>query len=119
MVTLVPDETATCGGMAFEIAPKHAKAVLAGLDHREKNGYERHQEDCLLANGKTVDCLVYLAGESNEAFLGDAPLEEIAAQISNASGPSGSNKEYLLKLAQALREHRLHDDHVFELEQLV
>lgn len=92
---------------------------MAGLDHREKNGYERHQVDCALKNGQTVNCLVYLASESNVAFLGEAPQKEIVAQIRTATGPSGSNKEYLLKLAQALREHGLHDDHVFELEKLV
>lgn len=119
VVTLVPRAMATCGGMAFEVSEVDAETVLAGLDYREKNGYERHQVDCLLCNGDTVNCLVYLASESNDAFLGDRPSAEIAAQIRTASGPSGSNKEYLLKLAQALREHGLHDDHVFELEKLV
>lgn len=119
VVTLVPDAAASCGGMAFEIASQHAESVLTELDYREKNGYERHQVDCLLSTGETVDCLVYLAGKNNEAFLGDAPMAEIAAQIRTAEGPSGSNKEYLLKLAQALREHDLQDDHTFELERLI
>lgn len=119
VVTLLPDATDTCGGMAFEILRTDADPVLTRLDYREKNGYERHQVDCTLQNGETVSCLVYLAGESNDAFLGDCPAPEMAAHIRTAVGPSGSNKEYLLSLAQALRDNGLHDDHVFELESLV
>ncbi len=119
VVTLVPDAQGVCGGLAFEVAADTADQILDRLDYREKNGYERHQLDCRLDNGEVVNCLVYVAGESNEAFLGDSQLQQIAEQIRTASGPSGSNMEYLYKLAHALREFDIHDDHVFELEKQV
>ncbi len=128
VVTLIPDLAGSCDGMAFRIPPDEVAGVVEQLDYREKNGYERHQIDCQLApvecGGKvlpatTVNCLVYLAGQSNHAFLGEAPMAQIAAQIERSQGPSGSNREYLLELAAALREHSLEDEHVFELERLL
>lgn len=61
--------------------------------------------------------LIYLASDDNPAFLGDAPLDEIAQQIANAHGPSGPNRDYLVNLAQALRELGAKDAHIFALEQ--
>ena len=45
VVTLVPMPGARCVGVAFRIAAPEVESVLAHLDHREKNGYERHHVD--------------------------------------------------------------------------
>lgn len=37
----------------------------------------------------------------------------------NELGPSGQNKEYLYKLAEALRNMGVHDPHVEELDRMV
>lgn len=65
--------------------------------------------------------MVYIGTTDNEQFVGPAPASEIAKQIHETYGPSGWNAEYLLNLAQALREISpgVRDDHVFELEKLV
>jgi cation transport protein ChaC len=44
---------------------------------------------------------------------------EIAAQIRDAHGPSGSNAEYALELAAALRSIEADDDHVFAIADLL
>ena len=44
VVTLIPSPGARCGGMAYEV--EHT--VFEHLDHREKNGYERHAVDIAL-----------------------------------------------------------------------
>jgi cation transport protein ChaC len=62
------------------------------------------------------DGLVYIATEDNAAFLGPAPTAEIARQIAESVGPSGPNRDYLLHLAEALRDLGDHDSHVFEIE---
>jgi len=40
----------------------------------------------------------------------------MARQISESRGPSGPNVEYVVRLAEALREMGAEDDHVFALE---
>ena len=47
------------------------------------------------------------------------PLEEIAAQVRASHGPSGSNVDYVLRLAEALREHQASDEHVEALARLL
>jgi cation transport regulator ChaC len=94
--------------------------VFEHLDHREKNGYERHPVLVNLeASAQAVDALIYVAAEDNHAYLGPAALEEVASHISRSSGPSGSNTDYVLQLAQALRQLGDHDPHVYALEALL
>ncbi|MDP5293262.1 gamma-glutamylcyclotransferase [Oceanimonas sp. CHS3-5] len=115
VATLVRQPGALCHGMAYRIEP----AVLAQLDLREKNGYLREKVAVHFDDGGAEDGLIYLATEHNAAFLGEAPLAEMAAQIASAHGPSGSNREYLLNLAQALASQGVHDDHVSMLAALL
>jgi cation transport protein ChaC len=116
VVTLVPAAGAVCRGVAYLV--EHA--VFEHLDHREKNGYRRHAVAIELAtDGASVDGMLYVADEENHAYLGPAGPEEVAAHIAAATGPSGSNRDYLLQLAAALRELGEHDPHVVELEALL
>ena len=62
---------------------------------------------------------MYIAPTDNFAYLGPAPLDDMARQIATSHGPSGSNRDYLLALADALRALNAHDEHVFELESAV
>ena len=62
---------------------------------------------------------VYVAQDDNPNYLGPAPIPEMAQQIFSSIGPSGSNQEYLTRLAESLRSMGLKDEHVFELEQQV
>ncbi|KAI9287786.1 ChaC-like protein [Umbelopsis sp. AD052] len=91
-----------CWGVAFKIPGTDVETTRAYLDHREK-------------------ALVYIGTTDNEAFVGGAPVDDIAQQIYESYGPSGWNAEYLLNLAHALREiaPESRDDHVFELEHKV
>ena len=114
VVTLVEAPGDTCGGRAFLVEPQ----VFQHLDHREKNGY-RQTEVVIEFDTRHVDGLVYRATEDNFAFLGPAPMSEMAAQISRCSGPSGTNRDYVLQLARSLRDLGFSDPHVFELEEWV
>jgi cation transport regulator ChaC len=128
VVTLVPDSGGVCDGVAYLVDASVAEATFEALDHREKNGYQRHTVALELEGRVPVGRaaapyaatgVVYVAPRDNHAFLGPAPAEAIARQILVCQGPSGRNVDYLLELAQALRELDAHDDHVFELEALV
>ena len=122
VVTVVPDaDPAPCWGMAYRVAPADVVPVLAGLDHREKGGYDRQQVEVELAGpglhgGGVVRALMYLATDENPNYLGPAPAEAIARQVISAEGPSGPNPEYVTRLARSLRAMGAHDDHVFEVE---
>jgi len=116
VVTLVPESGAVCEGMAYRIEAAVMADTFSQLDHREKNGYERHDLDLAFRDGSRADGVVYIAARGNHAFLGPAPQAEMIDQIRRSAGPSGANADYLLELARALREHRIEDHHVFELE---
>jgi cation transport protein ChaC len=116
VVTLIHSPGSVCRGVAYRVAHE----VFTHLDHREKNGYERHAVTVsLTARDRRVGAILYVAREDNHAFLGPAPIAELAAQIAGSTGPSGSNREYVLLLAQALRELGDPDPHVRELEALL
>lgn len=109
VVTLVPDTSAVCSGMAYRIAP----VTFAQLDVREKNGYLRAVVNLAFNDGRSTQGVAYVAPPRNAAWLGEASIAAIARQIASSSGPSGSNREYAMKLAQALREMGADDPHVF------
>lgn len=112
VVTLIPQPEATCAGMAYLITP----TTLDQLDVREKNGYLRFVTEMTFADGSIVEGLVYIATDENAAFLGAASERDIARHIARSAGPSGSNRDYLLSLACALRQMHAVDPHVFEIE---
>ena len=116
VVTLIPSPGAVCRGVAYLIDHE----VFEHLDHREKNGYERQPVRVTIdSSGHTIDSLTYVAARDNHAYLGPAGLDELALHISRSRGPSGSNTDYVLLLAQALRDLGAHDPHVYGLEALL
>ncbi|UCD68706.1 MAG: gamma-glutamylcyclotransferase [Betaproteobacteria bacterium] len=114
VVTLVEAPGKRCHGRAFLIEPH----VFEHLDEREINGYERNHVE-IYFDGSQEPGVVYRAALDNFAFLGDAPLDEMVAQIKRCAGKSGRNIDYVLELAQSLRELDASDPHVFELEALI
>jgi cation transport regulator ChaC len=115
VATLVPEAGARCWGMAYRVAAAQRSEVLAILDQRESGGFERRDVQLRLASGEGFSALVYVAGPGNPNYPGPASLDAIAAQIRRATGPSGPNDEYLLRLSDALREIGGEDSHVEEL----
>jgi cation transport regulator ChaC len=121
VVTLVRDPGGRCAGAAYRIGAHDEDLVLRRLDHREKGGYERCEVALRLHDQTTAPSrgLLYLATPENANYLGPAPLDEIAAQVRGAAGPSGTNVEYVLRLARELRSMGESDPHVFALEGLL
>ena len=90
VVTLIEAPGARCRGVAYRVEP----AVFGHLDYREKNGYDRHRLPVMLDGfGEAVDGLIYVARPDNPAFLGPASLDELAAHINEAQGPSGRDRK--------------------------
>lgn len=124
-------------GKAFLISAEN-NAALPYLSTREcqLGGYRTytvnfHPQPCFFEPSSSMslsvqtsdkkDALLYIAVPENRHWLGAAPLPEIAKQILECHGSSGSNAEYLLKLADFMREEipEALDDHLFSLERLV
>lgn len=127
-MTLVPtnDDNSMVYGVAYKIAEEKRKEVIEHLDFREKNGYERHLVRFYPHDTSTDDSMenivIYVATKDNESYAGHRnDLNDIANQIFEATGPSGSNREYVFRLADAMRQlfPNHYDDHLFELEKLL
>lgn len=112
VLTLVNIDNTRCFGKAFKVE----REIFDHLDHREKNGYLRHQVDIHFSDKRIVKGLVYIASPDNAAYLGEANIKDITKQIFNSSGPSGSNRDYVYQLADALRQCNEIDEHVFQIE---
>lgn len=116
VVTLVPAAGERCVGVAYRLAAERAESVLAELDFRERAGFVREPVRVIREGGEAIDALTYRADPHNPHFLGDASLDEIVREIAVRSGPSGTNRAYVIELAKALRELGVETDHVFEVE---
>ncbi|MBC8072257.1 MAG: gamma-glutamylcyclotransferase [Deltaproteobacteria bacterium] len=113
VLTLVPTPEARCEGMLYELGGD-AEQVLAALEVREQGGYARAQVEAHTADG-VIAAWTWVAGPENPEWLGDSAIDALALHIAGSRGPSGSNVEYVLRLADALREHGIDDAHVLEL----
>ncbi|CAK1545664.1 unnamed protein product [Leptosia nina] len=122
VVTLIPsdDPNSQVWGVAYKIRSEDIEQVTKHLDYREKNGYSKktvifHAKDASL---KPFEITLYVATKDNESFAGPAPIEDIAKQVISCKGPSGTNKEYVYHLAEAMRliAPGVEDEHLFSLE---
>ena len=113
VVTLVDDDDGICEGVAYCL-DGDVDQTLAYLDHREQGGYERRYIDIeLLTEPATrVTALVYVGDETNPQFTGATQMAALVDTIRQAHGPSGSNRDYLLNLAEALEREGIQDSHV-------
>lgn len=83
-----------CYGCAYEIS---GELALRYLDQREcqlggyltayTKFYPRKASEFCGLSGEAFPVLLYIATDSNEFWMGDESLDEIAEQIVNASGP--------------------------------
>ena len=121
VVTLIEEAGAVCYGAAYLIDASKRSDIISQLDYREKGGYSLHDVRIALSEREEgeVPGLIYIAGPGNPNWLGEAPMDEIAAQVRSSAGPSGVNTEYVLELAYALRQMEADDPHVFALADLI
>lgn len=116
----------TVWGIAYTIDPAYEAEVRDYLDYREKDGYTMETLDIHgLVDGQEQviipNAYCYVGRNDNPSFVGSEPLNELAERIYTSVGPSGPNKEYLYRLADAVRElsPSSHDSHLFALEEKV
>uniref|UniRef100_A0A0A9YZL8 glutathione-specific gamma-glutamylcyclotransferase n=1 Tax=Lygus hesperus TaxID=30085 RepID=A0A0A9YZL8_LYGHE len=110
----------TVWGVAYKIREAEVAKVLDHLDYREKSGYEKRNVSFYTQeNGqKSFELTVYIAEQENEWFVEEPNLTVIARHIAECEGRSGTNAEYLFRLADAVRAiaPNAFDSHLFDLE---
>ncbi len=117
VVTLVPAAGVALQGRRL---PGGARGVRApGPPGKKRLRTPRHYHCHWPQRSAQVGGILYVARADNHAYLGPAPLAELAAHIARSAGPSGSNRDYVLALADALRELDDPDPHVLALEALL
>jgi cation transport protein ChaC len=120
VVTLVPVPDGACRGVVYRVPAEDWEAVTRDLDEREIGGFDRHTLEVRVADARPArPALTWVAGEANPNYLGPAPVAEIAAQVRCSRGRSGTNTEYVLRLADWLRANDAVDDHVFAVADLL
>lgn len=126
VLTLVEAAGATVWGTAYQVAEAHWGEVLAALDVREQGGYDRVDVEVGLALGdvagpvvQPVRAVIYVATSANRHWVGPEAIEDTAAVVRRARGPSGDNVTYVRALAAALRAMGAPDPEVEALDALL
>jgi cation transport protein ChaC len=121
---------AACTGMALRVAGEGSDAVRHYLAERElvsRAYFEVQHKVTLLCDGagsaatkgQQVDAICYIVDRTHPQYAGGMTLEDQAAIIRKAHGPTGSNRDYLLNTVCHLRELGIEDPELFALEALV
>lgn len=72
-------------------------------------------------DAEVLQCIVYVGELSNPSFHTDPHfMSKVARRIATSTGPSGTNREYLYNLAEAIRRlSTVEDPYLALLERLV
>lgn len=130
VVTLVEENDGITWGCAYKITGstalnylKQRECTLGGYTTLYSKFYPRVAADDMELCGEAFPALLYIATEKNSLWMGDTPLPIIAREIVESQGPSGHNVEYLIRLANFMRDELkgvvVDDEHLFQLEQIV
>ena len=69
--------------------------------------------------GENVDAICFILDRTHPQYAGGMALEDQAAVICAAAGPTGTNRDYLFKTVEHLRELGVEDPELFDLERMV
>ena len=121
VVTLVPVKGGQCEGVAYRLPAERREIILQALDQREQDGYVRTLVNAIDvkaidgSSGDTFPAITWLASAGNLSWVGETPIEKLASIIAERHGPSGSNREYLMKLHEVFQKMAIVDEHVNDL----
>jgi glutathione-specific gamma-glutamylcyclotransferase len=92
-------------GAAYHIIPSKVQEVKDYLDIREINGYSVQYTTFHAAHpcSEKFRCLIYIGMPDNPQFTGALHPQDVAERINRSVGPSGENREYLLRLEESLK----------------
>jgi cation transport protein ChaC len=119
MLALVAGEGTT--GMVLQLGEANRDEDLFLLWRREMctGSYLPRWENIMLDDGKSVSALVFTMNEEHPTFDANTQPEDIAATIASASGPLGTNADYLIKLHESLTINGINDPYITQLHSAV
>lgn len=116
-------------GVVYLVPAEDARRIIDELDFRERGGYERCTAEVVLMEessqnsaGETIKTIVYIGNTDNPNFIhygSEEGFHRKASIISAAFGPSGQNSEYLFRVVEYFRRHKLEDKYLLRLENAV
>lgn len=115
MLSLEP-QAGCCRGLAFRIAADMVHAESAILWRREmlRGGYAPALVPMTTPQGP-ITALAFASNTSHPSYVGELPLEETVATIASGKGVLGTNREYLVQLANQLEALGIRDPYVEQL----
>lgn len=108
-------------GLALRLAETNLEEELHLVWIREMltGAYRPTWARLSLANGREISAIVFVADPSHPHYENDASVNSVAPLVATASGPLGTNADYVLRLEKALVEHQMADSYVDELADAV
>ena len=85
------------------------------MDEGESGGYVRQFLEITLTSMQKVRALTYIALPGNPHACEPTPVDQLVGLIAERSGPSGSNRDYVVNLAKALNRYDIFDPAVEKL----
>ncbi|MEC5341450.1 gamma-glutamylcyclotransferase [Brenneria populi] len=119
MLALIPGGKTT--GLAFRLSESSLREDLELLWKREmltgcyRPGWFTLQQH----NGDSVTALAFVSARSHPLVEQDTCIQQVAPLIAQASGPLGTNAQYLFALERELKNYGMEDDELSELARQV
>jgi len=107
VLALEPKPGACCRGLAFRVPGERASGTLEYLRERElgtASYFEERLPLTLLESGERVTALCYVMDTAHDQYRGHLCDEQRARIIATATGPAGTNREYLFKTVENLED---------------
>jgi len=111
------DRGGACRGIAYRVAEKHRRAIIAYLREREQvtSVYREVMRSVWLENEgrQRVSALAYVVDRGHVQYAGRLSLAEQLRHVQQGHGQSGNNRDYVLATvksieAQGFRDTQLH-----------
>lgn len=105
------DRGGACTGVAYRIAPEDSDAVLGAVRERElvTDVYLETLAPAVLADGRTVEAVAYLADPAHAQYAGRLSRDAILRAVTAATGVAGPNRAYVLNTQAHLADLGVED----------
>lgn len=111
----------SCRGVAYRVTAARSAETLDYLRDRElvSSAYLEALEWLQFDDGRREQALVYVINRAHDQYCGHIAPEEQAEIIARASGPAGTNRDYLFNTVQALEGLEIEDKPLQSLAEAV